>query len=62
MDRKKITIPHLHAKKQRGEPISMITAYDYPGALAVDEVGCPLVQRQGHLGAVPSEQVHDIEP
>ena len=39
MERKKVTIPYLHAKKQRGEPITMITAYDYPGALAVDEAG-----------------------
>ncbi len=25
MDRKKVTIPTLHARKQRGEPITMIT-------------------------------------
>ena len=52
MDRKKITIPALHAKKQRGEPISMITAYDYPGALAVDEAGVDLILVGDSLGMV----------
>ncbi len=52
MDRKKITIPALHAKKQRGEPISMITAYDYPGALAVDEAGIDLILVGDSLGMV----------
>jgi 3-methyl-2-oxobutanoate hydroxymethyltransferase len=36
---KKVSIIHLHEKKQRGEPISMITAYDYPSALAADRAG-----------------------
>jgi 3-methyl-2-oxobutanoate hydroxymethyltransferase len=52
MDRKKITIPALHAKKQRGEPISMITAYDYPGALAVDEAGVDMILVGDSLGMV----------
>lgn len=52
MDRKKITIPTLHAKKQRGEPITMITAYDYPGALAVDEAGVDLILVGDSLGMV----------
>ncbi|MFN8594703.1 MAG: 3-methyl-2-oxobutanoate hydroxymethyltransferase [Anaerolineae bacterium] len=52
MDRKKVSIPHLHAKKQRGEPISMITAYDYPGALAVDEAGVDLILVGDSLGMV----------
>ena len=52
MDRKKITIPTLHAKKQRGEPIIMITAYDYPGALAVDEAGVDLILVGDSLGMV----------
>ena len=34
MTRKKTTILALQDKKARGEPITMITAYDYPGALA----------------------------
>ena len=52
MDRKKISIPHLHAKKQRGEPISMITAYDYPGALAADEAGVDMTLVGDSLGMV----------
>jgi 3-methyl-2-oxobutanoate hydroxymethyltransferase len=36
---KKVTIVGLHAKKQRREPITMITAYDYPGALAAERAG-----------------------
>ncbi len=52
MDRKKFSIPHLHAKKQRGEPISMITAYDYPGALAVDEAGVDMILVGDSLGMV----------
>jgi 3-methyl-2-oxobutanoate hydroxymethyltransferase len=52
MDRKKVTIPALHAKKQRGEPITMVTAYDYPGALAVDEAGVDLILVGDSLGMV----------
>ncbi len=52
MDRKKVTIPSLHAKKQRGEPITMITAYDYPGAQAVDEAGVDLILVGDSLGMV----------
>src|SRR5512137_2761306 len=52
MDRKKVTIPALHAKKRRGEPITMITAYDYPGALAVDEAGVDLILVGDSLGMV----------
>ncbi len=52
MDRKKVTIPALHAKKQRGEPVTMITAYDYPGALAVDEAGVDLILVGDSLGMV----------
>ncbi|MGB9592248.1 MAG: 3-methyl-2-oxobutanoate hydroxymethyltransferase, partial [Candidatus Kryptoniota bacterium] len=37
--RKKISIPDLHQKKERHIPITMLTAYDYPTALAMDEVG-----------------------
>ncbi len=36
MTRKKTTILTLLEKKARGEPITMITAYDYPGALQLD--------------------------
>ena len=52
MGRKKVTIPALHAKKRRGEPITMITAYDYPGALAVDEAGVDVILVGDSLGMV----------
>jgi 3-methyl-2-oxobutanoate hydroxymethyltransferase len=61
MTRKKTTILALHEKKQRGEPITMVTAYDYPSALIVDRVGidCILVGDSlamvvlGHESTVP---------
>ena len=37
--RKKVTTLTFRQKKQRGEPISMLTAYDYPTALALDQAG-----------------------
>lgn len=52
MERKKVTIPNLHAKKQRGEPITMLTAYDYPGAQVVNEAGVDLILVGDSLGMV----------
>lgn len=37
--RKKVTTLALRQKKERGEPITMLTAYDYPTALALDQAG-----------------------
>ena len=37
--RKKVTTLTLRQKKEHGEPISMLTAYDYPTALAMDQAG-----------------------
>ena len=48
MTRQKMTILALQDKKARGEPITMITAYDYPGALAADRLGLPLNAAQRH--------------
>ncbi len=37
--RKKVTTLAFRQKKEHGEPITMLTAYDYPTALAVDRAG-----------------------
>src|SRR5512146_3108301 len=37
--RKKVTTTTFRQKKERGEIITMLTAYDYPTALAEDEAG-----------------------
>lgn len=38
-----ITIPSLQQKKLSGEPIVMVTAYDYPGARAAERAGVDMV-------------------
>jgi len=52
MERKKVSLPTLHGKKQRGEPITMVTAYDYPGALAADAAGIDMILVGDSLGMV----------
>lgn len=39
----RMTIPMLHEKRANGEPIVMVTAYDYPGARAADRAGVDMV-------------------
>lgn len=43
MDRKKVTLPDLMKKKEQGIPITMLTAYDYPLAQAVDNAGIDML-------------------
>ena len=43
MDRKKVTILDLQRKKEKGEKITMLTAYDYPTAMLVERAGIDVI-------------------
>jgi 3-methyl-2-oxobutanoate hydroxymethyltransferase len=42
-ERRPVTVPELGEMKQRGEPIVMVTAYDYPSALIAEEAQVDVV-------------------
>jgi 3-methyl-2-oxobutanoate hydroxymethyltransferase len=48
----RITITQIKEMKQKGEQITMLTAYDYAIAKIVDEVGIPLILVGDSLGMV----------
>ena len=48
----RITINQIRDMKQKGEKITMLTAYDYSTAKIVDEVGVPLILVGDSLGMV----------
>jgi 3-methyl-2-oxobutanoate hydroxymethyltransferase len=52
MERKKVTIGDLMAKKESGKRISMMTAYDCPGAQMVDQAGIDTILVGDSLGMV----------
>lgn len=49
---KKVTTAELKEKKQKGEKISMLTAYDYSQAKIVDEAGVDMILVGDSLGMV----------
>ena len=52
MRKNKVTVAALHAKKERGEKITRVTAYDYPMALLADRVGLDMILVGDSLGMV----------
>lgn len=52
LNRKKVTALSLRNKKAAGEAISMLTAYDYPTALALDQAGIDAILVGDSLGMV----------
>ncbi len=50
--RKKVTTLSLRQKKANGEPVTMLTAYDYPTALAMDAAGVDAILVGDSLGMV----------
>ncbi len=53
----KVTIHTVQGMKERGERITMLTAYDYPTALLIDQAGVDVILIGDSLGMV----VHGLE-
>ncbi|MEW6661932.1 MAG: 3-methyl-2-oxobutanoate hydroxymethyltransferase [Bacillota bacterium] len=48
--RPKVTIPYLNEKKAKGEPITFLTAYDYPTAVIEESIGIDIILCGDSLG------------
>ena len=48
----KVTVPDILSRKERGEKITEVTAYDYPSALLADKVGMDMILVGDSLGTV----------
>jgi 3-methyl-2-oxobutanoate hydroxymethyltransferase len=42
-DRPPVSLPRLAEMKKKGEPIAMVTAYDFPSAKVAEEAGADIV-------------------
>jgi 3-methyl-2-oxobutanoate hydroxymethyltransferase len=51
-DRSKVTTATFHRKKRDGQPITVLTAYDYPTAVAVERAGLDAILVGDSLGMV----------
>jgi 3-methyl-2-oxobutanoate hydroxymethyltransferase len=49
-DRKKLTLPTLFAKAAKGEPITMLTCYDYPTGYLQEQAGIDMILVGDSLG------------
>lgn len=52
MGKTRLTTSSLLKKKQKGEPIAMVTAYDYPSAILAEEAGADMILVGDSLGMV----------
>src|SRR5580765_6999992 len=50
--RPKVTAPHVRDMKRRGEPIVVVTAYDFPTARLADQAGIEILLVGDSLGTV----------
>ncbi|MDK2820611.1 MAG: 3-methyl-2-oxobutanoate hydroxymethyltransferase [Clostridia bacterium] len=50
--RAKVSLPQLRAMKERGEKITMVTAYDYSSALLADKAGIDMILVGDSVGMV----------
>lgn len=49
-ERKKITLPYLYEKYTKGEPITMLTCYDFPTAYLQEQAGVEMILVGDSLG------------